>query len=479
MRITNGMIADSTMRNINKAANRLADANAAVSSNQKIQKASDDPVVAARAVTYRSYVSQIKQYQDNVKAADGWQSTTDSALSQLSDIITTAKTLTNQAASTGTLSDSDLSDIKARIETLQNEALTIMNTSYNGKYIFGGYSTTEEPYASSTTSIGEMTTYKGKYLNLCGAVSADVSDADILSFYNSNTSLAYDSVNDAAAKALKTYNSAQAAADANPTDTTLAAKAASAKATSDTLAAAVSSYGGATSLSDAISSAKAEYDTAKAAYSTAKSDYDGAKAAADADPTDTTLADAATAAKSILDASETAMSTAKNTLEVLNAASNSNDQNINYNIGFNSEVTVNIEGQDVTGEGTGNLFDTFSKLLLALDGATSYKSVVVESGTAAVKTNTLNISDLIDEFSSALEQVTVAQASLGARRNVVSSASDNLGDAYTAYKSYMTDNENIDTAEAATELASAEYTYEASLAVGAKVISKTLIDYIG
>ena len=124
-------------------------------------------------------------------------------------------------------------------------------------------------------------------------------------------------------------------------------------------------------------------------------------------------------------------------------------------------------------------FDTFSKLLLALDGATSYKSVVVESGTAAVKTNTLNISDLIDEFSSALEQVTVAQASLGARRNVVSSASDNLGDAYTAYKSYMTDNENIDTAEAATELSSAEYTYEASLAVGAKVISKTLIDYIG
>lgn len=57
MRITNGMVADNTLRNINKAAN------AAVSSNQKIQRASDDPVVATRAVTYRSYVSQIEQYQ--------------------------------------------------------------------------------------------------------------------------------------------------------------------------------------------------------------------------------------------------------------------------------------------------------------------------------------------------------------------------------------------------------------------------------
>lgn len=466
MRITNGMIADNTMRNINKAANRLADANAAVSSNQKIQKASDDPVVAARAVTYRSYVSQIKQYQDNVEAADGWQSTTDDALSQLSDVITTVKTLTNQAASTGTLSDSDLSDIKSRVETLQTEALNLLNSTYNGKYIFGGYSTTEESYEVATTDIGDMATYKGKYLNLCGVVNSDVSDTDILSFYNSNTPNAYDSLGDAADKALTAYNTAQALADANPTDTTLAAKAASAKTTSDILADAASTYGEGVSMSDAITSAQSAYDTKKTAYETAK-------AAADADPTDTTLATAAANA-------ETEMDEAKTTLDTLNTASKSNDQSIKYNIGFSSEVTVNTEGQDVTGEGSGNLFDTFAKLLLALDGETSYKSVTVDSaGIATVTTNELNLSDLLDELESNLDQVTVAQAALGARRNVVSDASDSLGDAYTAYKSYMTDNENIDTAEAATELTSAEYTYEASLAVGAKVISKSLIDYIG
>ncbi|MPN35321.1 hypothetical protein SDC9_182818 [bioreactor metagenome] len=142
-------------------------------------------------------------------------------------------------------------------------------------------------------------------------------------------------------------------------------------------------------------------------------------------------------------------------------------------------MTVNIEGQNVTGSGSGNLFDTFAKLLLALDGETSYKTAEADSaGNVTVTTNSLDLSALIDELSANLETVTVAQARLGARMDTVDSVSDRLDDAYTAYTALMTDNEGIDTAAAATELSSAEYTYEAALAVGAKVISKTLIDYI-
>jgi len=349
VRITNGMIAANTLRNISKAANRLADANAAVSSNQKIQTASDDPVVASRAVTYRNYVAQIKQYQDNVDAADGWQTATDDALSELSKLITTVKTLTTTAAS-DTCSDEDRAAIKARIETLRDDAIELMNSTYAGRYIFGGYSTNEAPYEVVTSGIGDTVTFKGDYLSLGSVISSDVSDADIESFYTANAGAIYQ-------------------------------------------------------------------DT--------------------------------------------------------------EDQDINYNIGFDSEVTVNIEGQDVTGTGTDNLFDTFAKLLLALDGDTSYKTAEVDSsGTVTVTTKTLDLSDLIDELSTNLDKVTVAQATLGARMENVSSVSTRLDQAYTAYKTLMTENENIDTAEAATELTSAEYTYEASLAVGAKVISKSLIDYI-
>lgn len=350
MRITNTMMAENTLRNISKAANRLASANASVASNKKIQLASDDPVVATRAVTYRSYVSQIKQYQDNASAAKAWQKATDDALSELTDIIQSARELTNQAAS-DTMSEENRAEIKTNIESLYAQAVAAMNTTYAGRYVFGGYSTSEAPYETTTTTIGETVTLKGDYLSLGSVVSSAVSDSDILDFYSANSADLYD---------------------------------------------------------------------------------------------DTTA-----------------------------------DQNIVYNIGFNREVTVNIEGQDVTGSSDGNLFDTFSKLLLALDGDTSYKSVEVDAGgTATVATKELDLSSLLDEFSADLDRMLVSQATLGARMDSVTSAVSSLSDSYTTYKALMSDNEDVDTAEAATELASAEYTYQAALAVGAKVISKSLIDYI-
>jgi len=451
VRITNGMVADNTLRNINKAANRLAAANAAVSSNQKIQRASDDPVVATRAVTYRSYVSQIEQYQDNAQAADDWQTATDDALSSLNKIIQSAQELTTQASS-DTCSDTDLAAIKSSIETLRDDAITIMNSTFAGRYLFGGYSTSEAPYELVSSDLGDTVTFKGDYLSLGGVVSADIDDEDIESFYTTNASSVYNSLSDAAETAAAASTTAATAAAASPTDLVLAAKATAAQTTSDTLAAAVTTYGGSTNLT--------------AAAATALADYTTAKAAADADPTNTTLADAATAAKTISD--------------TLASAVDNTDQDINYNIGFSSEVTVNIEGQDVVGEGTeSNLFDTFAKLLLALDGDTSYKTTGLDSsGNVTVTTNSLDITDLIDELAGDLDRLTGAQGTLGARMDNVSRVTTNLGDAYTTYNTIMTENENIDTAEAATELTSAEYTYEAALAVGAKVVTKSLIDYI-
>jgi len=352
MRISNSMLTNNALQNINKAANRLAAANERQSSQQKIQLASEDPVVATRAVTYRSYVSQIAQYQDNAKAATGWQKATDAALSDLSDVIQNVQELTGQAAS-DTLNDTDREGIKTSIETLRDQTLSIMNSTYAGRYIFGGYSTSEAPYESVSTTIGDSVTFKGDYVSLGGVVSADIEDADIISFYTTNVDAAYDSL--------------------------------------------------------------------------------------------------------------------------------SADQDINYNIGFSSEVTVNIEGQDVVGAGAdSNLFDTLDKLILALGGDTNYKTAGLDSsGSVTVTTQALDISDLLEDLTTDYDRMLVSQATLGARMDRVSSESTSLGNAYTAYKTLMSDNEDVDVAQSITEQTSAQYTYEASLAVGSKVIAKTLIDYIG
>jgi|GEM_PF-2879633 len=505
MRITNGMVAANSLRNISKAENRLATANAAVSSNQKIQSASENTLVATRAVTYRSYVSQVAQYQDNTEAAQGWQSATDTALSSLSDTVSTLKELAT-TANTSTVSDSDKTSMITQVKTLQAEVVSYMNTNYSGSYVFGGYSTSTAPYAVVSTNIGDTVTYKGDYLSLGGVVSADVSDSDIKAFYTTNATDAYNTLTAASATALKASTAATAAAAATPTDLTLAAKATTAKNTSDALAAAVTTYGGTTNLTDAVATAKTTAKTLATAVTTyggtttltdavatAKTAYDTALAASTASASDTTLASATATALTTYNALAgdvstyggattltDAATTAKATYTTLANVATNADQDINYNIGFSSCVTVNTEGQDVVGEGTtSNLFNTISKLLLALNGDTSYKTASADSaGNVTVTTNSLDLGDLIDEFATNLSKVTATQATLGGNMNRVTSAVTTLSDAATLYKGLMTDNEDIDTAAAATELTSAEYTYEAALAVGAKVTSKSLIDYI-
>jgi flagellar hook-associated protein 3 FlgL len=557
-RITNGMIAENTLRNIGAASVRLAKANAAVSSNMKIQLASDDATVATRAVTYRSYVAQIKQYQDNADLADAWQTSTDDALSSLSNDITSLKEIATAAAS-DTATAADREDYATQVKTYLQDIISIMNTDETGSYIFGGYSTGEEPYELVSTDIGDTVTFKGEYLSLGGVISSDISDDDIEDFFTASSGDIYDSLSTAASDAYTAYTTAQAAATADPTNVVLAAKATAALTNYNSIAAAVTTYGGTANLTDAAASAESDYETIKSATdtyggTTALSDaaddaqaitdtltaaitnysdsttltsaanssyeaYETAQAAADADPADTSLAAAASAALStynILSAAVTtygstatlseaataaevtsnalaaavttyggtttltdAAAAAKSTYAALTAADTAGDQDINYNVGFGTEVTVNLEGQDVTGEGDSNLFNTVQKLLLALNGDTSYKTAAMDSaGNVTVTTQSLDISDLIDELSAALDKVTTVQSKLGASMDQVSDISDRLDEAYEAYSTLMTDNENIDTAKATTELSSAEYTYEAALAVGAKVISKSLIDYM-
>jgi flagellar hook-associated protein 3 FlgL len=137
MRITNNMMLTSTLRNINDAALRLNEANERVASEKKISLPSDDPVVATRAIKYRDYVAKIEQYQSNVDDVSSWQKVTDDALSDLNDVVTQLRTYVVQASS-DTLSDSDLSDIKTEVEQLMQQALDDMNASYGGRYIFGG-----------------------------------------------------------------------------------------------------------------------------------------------------------------------------------------------------------------------------------------------------------------------------------------------------------------------------------------------------
>lgn len=355
MRITNNMMIANTVRNINNNAKRLSKVQDQMSSQSKIQAASDDPVVATRALKYRNYVSKIAQYQKNVDDAISWQDVTDSALSDLGDVVKQIRDYTVQA-STGTLTDEDKQNIKTNIEQLKKQVVEIMKTSYGGRYVFGGYVTDAEPYTIVSTDLGDKVTFKGQYMNLGGVMSADLTATDIEDFSTSAATLA-----------------------------------------------------------------TGIYETGSA-------------------------------------------------------------QGIKYNVGYGNQITVNVEGQDVIGQGNGsNLFDSIDKLLLGLDGATTYATAVIDAATGAVSgynTSTFEIDEVLTSLDKDMDRLLTARSGLGARMSYATMTKDRLSNDYNTYTKLMSNNEDVDTAEASMNVSTAEYVYEASLSVGAKVISKSLVDYL-
>ncbi len=141
MRVTNNMMRDNAMLNIqrNKVAyNKYFEQYA---TEKKIQKPSDDPTIAVRALKYRTTLVEINQYLSNCKDAENWMDATEEPMDKVNDILDTAIDYVTNAA-TGTNNDDDRATIA---EQLKEYAGFIYeqngNMDYAGRYLFTGYRT--------------------------------------------------------------------------------------------------------------------------------------------------------------------------------------------------------------------------------------------------------------------------------------------------------------------------------------------------
>lgn len=142
MRVTNSMISNSAQSHIGNAKSSLLKYEEQFTSEKKIQRPSDDPTVAVRALKYRSTVSQITQYvEKNVKDAMSWMDTTESALKNINSVLVDMKGYLNQGANDYLAQDernSVLSVLKQYVSSIfEDEA----NSDYSGRYVFTGYRT--------------------------------------------------------------------------------------------------------------------------------------------------------------------------------------------------------------------------------------------------------------------------------------------------------------------------------------------------
>lgn len=157
MRITNNTLTGNYLRNLNRNLKQMQKYQNQLSTGKELSRPSDNPMLVARVMQLDSNVRMNAQYGKNIDDALGWTDTADGALNVVTSTLQRARELIIYGAN-GTLSDTDRAAIKDEVETLQGQLLQVLNTNYDGRYMFGSLNTTEPPFELNAAGSLE---YKG------------------------------------------------------------------------------------------------------------------------------------------------------------------------------------------------------------------------------------------------------------------------------------------------------------------------------
>lgn len=157
MRLSTSMIYQQSLTGIDNNYSNLAATELQLSSGNRVNTPSDDPIAAAQAVIVNQTQALDSQYSAAGTAATNSLSLESSVLSQITTVIQNAQTLIVQAGD-GTMSDSDRQSLATTLQSYQSQLLSLANTQdSNGNYIFAGYNSSTPPFTAGTDADGNAT----------------------------------------------------------------------------------------------------------------------------------------------------------------------------------------------------------------------------------------------------------------------------------------------------------------------------------
>lgn len=145
MRITNRLLTERALFNLQRSARRLGALQEQLSTGLKINRPSDDPVGVARALQLRARLAELQRQVQSGDLAQAWLNQTDSALAELTSLLQRAQQLAIQAAN-GTLTPADRQVIAAELDKLLEHIATVGNSKLGQSYLFAGFKTDRAPF---------------------------------------------------------------------------------------------------------------------------------------------------------------------------------------------------------------------------------------------------------------------------------------------------------------------------------------------
>ena len=143
MRITNSIIASNSKFNVNTNKTSVDKLNQQMSDQKRIHAPSEDPVIAIRSLRLRGALNQIDQYYTkNIPDAMAWLDITETALTNMKDLISSVSKQCNYGAN-DPLEKADRQVILDELKETRKQIYSEGNADYAGRTIFTGWKTQE------------------------------------------------------------------------------------------------------------------------------------------------------------------------------------------------------------------------------------------------------------------------------------------------------------------------------------------------
>ena len=171
VRITNSMMIDNFVINMQKALNKQNKYSNQVSTGRKLVSIGEDPIGVIKTLTAREQIAQYEQFAGNVTSAKAWTDQAESVMRDINTVLEDIYGLVSQAVN-GTNGESDRLNYATNISEMTDHIYQLANSAVGGQYIFGGENTLTPPFRRAGTAVS--------YNSINDLAAIDPSDANVI-----------------------------------------------------------------------------------------------------------------------------------------------------------------------------------------------------------------------------------------------------------------------------------------------------------
>ncbi len=161
MRITFNSLPDSLVTELNSLASKQNKLQNQAATGKRISQLEDDPAAMRTVMDLQAQDSQYSQYRQNISSMQSQATSSYNAIQSL-------QTISQRAGEIATSVDSTTSPQAIQAYTIEvgqllQNAVQLMNSQYQGQYLFGGTATEQPPFVATTDANGDITSvdYQG------------------------------------------------------------------------------------------------------------------------------------------------------------------------------------------------------------------------------------------------------------------------------------------------------------------------------